>query len=229
MGIRIHKVLGYGLTDLAPKDPRISWESPLLSGEASASEYYSWLEARRVASPGTFRFSMDWAMLRNDGAAACGIWPWAVHDDEYGMPEVLVVRPATQKDWFRYDDTIDYMTESYPWSEDSQKNHVQVYKHGPFPFNGAYMDARDGRKLPDTVFPWWQLVNSKASPGKMKSRFDALDLFAREMGFAGHDEAEANVVPEVPDEIRDLAEFGRLFPDPATWLQLRPLLYTWWG
>ena len=229
MGIRIHKVLGYGLPDQVPKDPRVSWESPLLDGEASASDYYSWLEARHAASPGTFSFSIDWAMLRHYGAEACGIWPWAVHDAEYGLPEVLVVRPATKKDWFRYDDTIDYMTETYPRSDRSQTNHVQVYKHGPFPFNGSYMDARDGRKLPDFVFPWWQLMNSAAPAEDPESRAGALEVFALEMGFAGQAEAEANVVPEVPEEIRDLAEFGRLFTDPGTWLQLRPLLYTWWG
>jgi hypothetical protein len=142
---------------------------------------------------------------------------------------VLVVRPATKTDWFRYDDTIDYMTETYPWREDSQSSHVQVYKHGPFPFNGSYMDARDGRRLPDLVFPWWQIQNSKVRPDELENTFGALEIFALEMGFAGHEEAKVNVVPEVPDEIRDLAEFGHLFPDPGTWLQLRPLLYTWWG
>jgi hypothetical protein len=229
MGIRVHKVLGYGLTDLALKDPRVNWDSPLLAGEASAREYYAWLEARREASPETFRYSLDWALLRHDGAEACGVWPWAVHDAEYGLPGVMVVRPPCQTDWFRYDDPIDYMTETYPWSERSQTAHVQVYRHGPFPFNGFYMDARDGRRLPDLVFPWWQIMNTKVRPEKLEDTFGALDMFAREMGFAGQEEAKANVVPEVPEEIRDLAEFGRLFPDSGTWLQLRPLLYTWWG
>jgi hypothetical protein len=228
MGIRIHRVLGYGLTDLVPKDPRVNWDSPLLAGEASARDYYSWLEARREASPETFRFSMDWAMLRHDGAEACGRWPWAVHDSEYGLPEVLVVRPATMTDWSRYDDTIDYMTETYPWREDSQSNHVQVFAHGPFPFNGSYMDKRDGRRLPDLVFPWWQIQNSRQRDPDQDA-LGALDVFSLEMGFAGHAEAKENIVPEVPDEIRDLAEFGQLFTKPDVWLQLRPVLYTYWS
>jgi hypothetical protein len=229
VGIRVHKVLGYGLTDLASKDPCINWDSSLLAGQASAAEYYAWLEARREASPDSFRFSMDWALLRAEGVEACGPWPWAVHDAEHGLLEVLVIRPATQKDWFRYDDTIDYMTETYPWREDSQTARVQVYNHGPFPFNGSYMDARDGRKLPDLVFPWWQIMNSKVKPEELEHTFGALDMLAREMGFAGQDEAKANIVPQVPAEIRDLAEFGQLFTHAGTWRQLRPLLYTWWG
>jgi hypothetical protein len=37
------------------------------------------------------------------------------------------------------------------------------------------------------------------------------------------------VVPKVPEEIRDLAEFGQLFTHAGVWRQLRPVLYTYWS
>lgn len=233
MGIRVHKVLGWGLTDLDKgyqADPRVNWASPLLGHDdkmPGASEYWHWLEAWREAAGDKFSFSLDWALLRHDEKRReKDLYGCVVYEHEYGLPEVLVIRPVTKDDWSRFDDDIDYMTETYPWSADSQKNRVQVFDHPPFPFNGFYMDKRDGRKLPDAVFPWWQLQNGTRD---REFREQAADLFAREMGFAGHAEAAENVVPQVPEEIRDLAEFGQLFTHAGTWRQLRPLLYTYWA
>lgn len=232
MGIRVHKILGWGLTDLDTgyqADRRVNWSSPLLSYEdqPTAGQYYYWLEARRQAAGDKCSFSLDWAMLHGDEKLReKDLYGCVVYEHEYGLPEMLVLRPVTKDDWYRFDDDIDHMTETYPWREDSQTNRVQVFEHPPFPFNGFYMDKRDGRKLPDAVFPWWQLQNGTRN---REFREQAADLFAREMGFAGHAEAVENVAPQVPEEIRDLAEFGRLFTGPDVWLQLRPLLYTWWA
>jgi hypothetical protein len=164
MGIRVHKFLGYGLTDLTPgyrSDPRVNWDSPLLpTGDESptAGDYWTWLEARRGAVGDKFSFSLDWALLRHDEKRrGADLYGCAVYEHEYGLKEVLALRPVTKDDWARFDDDLDYMEETYPWREDSQQHRVQVYEHGPFPFNGSYMDKRDGRRLPDVVFPWWQL------------------------------------------------------------------------
>jgi hypothetical protein len=234
MGIRVNKFLGYGLTDLTPgyrSDPRINWDSPLLlcSDEKmpTAGDYFTWLEARREAAGDKFSFSLDWALLRHDEERrGPDLYDCAAYEHEYGLKEVLALRPVTKDDWARSDDDLDYMEETYPWSERSQQNRVQVYEHGPFPFNGSYMDKRDGRRLSDVVFPWWQMQNGTRD---REFREQAADLFAVQMGFTGHAEAAENVVPEVPEEIRDLAEFGRLFTHAGVWRQLRPLIYVYWS
>jgi hypothetical protein len=41
-------------------------------------------------------------------------------------------------------------------------------------------------------------------------------------------EPAPGLVPLVPEEVRDLAEYTALFTSPGTWLSLRPLLITWW-
>lgn len=229
MGIRVHKFLGWGLTDVKPEDERINWDTWLLGyeGAPSPEDYLAWLEKRQDDQ----RFTLDYAHLKHLPPPS-GKWDrdrdmtgCAVHRDEFGLPEVLVLRPLAHHDWFRFDDTIDYMEETYPWTDGSQQNRVKVYDHGPFPYNAAYMDMRDGRVLPRDVMTWWRL-QSDASGSDDKAK--ALEIFAKGCGFASHAEALENVRPEVPEEIRDLAEFAQLFTHAGVWRQLRPLLYTYW-
>jgi hypothetical protein len=239
MGIRVHKILGWGLTDLEKDyeaDPRVNWASPLLPGgdkTPTAGDYWSWLEKRREAAGKKFPFSLDWAMLRHDEKLReKDLYGCVVYEHEYGLPEVLVIRPATKDDWSRFDDTIDYMEETYPWSRGSQQNRVQVYEHGPFPFNGSYMDKRTGKLVPEKVMYWIRArSNVQQAPGDtIAERLGMLNALAQEFTpFETHAEADENIVPQVPDEIRDLAEFGQLFTHAGTWRQLRPLLYTYWA
>lgn len=232
MGIRVHKFLGYGLTDVKPKDERINWDSWLLNyeGAPEPEEYLAWLESRQDDR----RFSLDYAHLKHL-APSDGKWDprrsldeCCVWRDEFGLPEVLALRPFAHPDWCRFDDTIDYMEETYPWSDEwSQQNRVKVYEHGPWPYIARYMDKRDGRVLPQDIMVWWRLVND--NPRDAEGRAKALEIFAATCGFASHEEAAENVRPEVPEEIRDLAEFAALFTSETAWLQLRPLLYTYWA
>lgn len=111
-------------------------------------------------------------------------------------------------------------------------NHVEVLRHPPFPFNGFYMDSQTGDRLNDRVM-WWIRARSnyEAMPKARRAEHLAgLDILAAECTpYANHEEACARVIPQVPEEIRDLAEFGKVFTDPATWLTLRPMLYTYWS
>jgi hypothetical protein len=246
MGIRVHKVLGWGLYNLEPgergaEDPRVNWESPLVKYEGlSGQEYFRWLEAKRRASQDSFMFSMDWAVLaHSEGFAERNLQDCFTYQPEFGLPEVLMLTPFSRPDWRRSDDTIDYLTESYqlpgegirePAMKD-QPDHVAVLPNAPYPFNGMFMDKRTGERLSKSL-DWVRIWNSLGrhrifEEGSEQRRM--LDLLAQAAGLAGHDEAAEVVVPLVPDEIRDLAEFGQMFTGPDVWLQLRPLLYTFWG
>ncbi|MFE0472419.1 hypothetical protein ACFW2V_12465 [Streptomyces sp. NPDC058947] len=122
MGLRLHKVMGYGLTDVASKDyritdPRINADSFLLDrGEdASAPQPYDeWLAERYPAfDPESAKPNLDnldavleQQLLEKSGAEdALKVVTW---EGEYGLPNVLVVRPAGETNWHRYNDPIDY-------------------------------------------------------------------------------------------------------------------------
>lgn len=238
MDIRVHKALGYGLTDLKEADERINWDAPLLDyGALSGHAYNLWLsdkynESKRLTGKSWVPFSLDFAMLRGepellrkDLRDAC-----LTYETEGGMPQVMVLAPLGVSGWSRFDDPIDYMTETYLGH--GQEHHFEVFGHGIHPFNGVYMDARTGDKLPHSVLTWIRVKTSMESRGEKLSadKLAALDEIVRdETPFTSWAEAEKYTVPQVPEEIRDIAEFGQLFTDPLTWVQLRPVLYTYWA
>lgn len=51
----------------------------------------------------------------------------------------------------------------------------------------------------------------------------------RKHGYSSREEYRKNVVPLVPDAVRHTAAYLKLFKNPDTVLQLRPMLVTWWG
>jgi hypothetical protein len=233
--------MGWGLTDLTAgkrdhwrADPRVNWDSRLLKYEgASPQEYFRWLEERRRASESKFSFSLDWASLAHtDAGAKRDLSRCLTYNPEFGMPTVLVLTPLGKPDWSRYDDDMDYTMETYLRPRKAQTNHVEVLPHPPFPFNGFYMDNRTGERLNDRVM-WWIRARSNFDSLPRAGRaaaLEGLDLLAAECTpYADHEEASRYVIPQVPEEIRDLAEYGELFTEPDVWLQLRPVLYTYWG
>lgn len=229
MGIRVHKFLGYGLADVQTKDMRITDErinpqSWLLTydGTPSVEDYHAWLSQHQREFP-----SMDLWYCRDEKRDRrrelnhCAIW-----SPEYGMPEVLVLQPLGCPDWSRFDNSIDYIEETWLRPE-RQGNHVDLVGGGIYPWIGTYMDDRTGEAVDDKIMWWVRLCNSDEPDDE--GRAEALDVLAQAAGLSGHEEAVAHVWPMVPDEVRDLAEFAELFTSDGTWRQLRPMLYTYWA
>jgi hypothetical protein len=150
-----------------------------------------------------------------------------IYDCEYGMENVLVIVPLGLGGWLRYDDDIDYMAETYLAGE-PQVSRVDVFRHGIHPFNGVYMDSRSGVRLGNDVMHWVRLRSGLWS-GESCTR-EEMDELTRELTpFASYEEANENVAPWVPGEVRDIAEYGSLFTGETVQAQLRPVLYTYWG
>jgi hypothetical protein len=148
---------------------------------------------------------------------------------------VLLLKPLTFRDWHRSDSTIDYIEETYlcPSGQEPVSNRVTVLEHGIYPFNGLYMDKRTGEKLKHEAI-WWIQACSSTREAERKGEEPPLteahlDPLAKAVGFANAADARENIAPVVPDEIRDLAEFGELFTSPDVANQLRPLLYVYWS
>jgi hypothetical protein len=52
---------------------------------------------------------------------------------------------------------------------------------------------------------------------------------ANKMGFESADDANENIVPYVPGDVRDLAVWTSLFTDENAWKDLRPMVITYWA
>lgn len=235
MGIRVHKMIGYGLADVKTEegagwriaDDRINLDSPAISRECpTIEEYRSWLEARR--EEGDIETDIELSMLRepepNEGHL--DLDDAVTHSGEFGLPNVLVIVPPTyRRRWCRFDDAIDYIEETYlrkPPAE-PQANWVRKLRHGIYPFIG-YMDANTGERLDDKIFHWIRATNTDPRPSDQE-----LDLIAKAAGMEDNRDAWERVAPFLPNDIKNIAVFLDLFTTEEALLELRPLVYTYWA
>ena len=225
MGIRIHKLLGYGLTDLKydkkknrPCDARLNLETfnnRYELGEQRRCDrlhYRQWLRKKLATcgSPDDYAttFELHCEIRHTDKRLSDNRerrrwydpWDCIFHDGEYGLPNVLAIVPYTEREaWCRYDDMIDYMEEG----KGSQGPRVQVYGDGLYPWIGRYWDARDG-VCKDTAVAcaYRRIMNAKpsrGSAGRTRRQLDAAAAqLAEVMQFASLAECKANLRPVVP-------------------------------
>ncbi|MBD3004868.1 hypothetical protein [Streptomyces sp. 5-10] len=230
MGIRINKVLGYGLTDVRVEgqwriaDPRVNSNSHLLTHVEPEQSYLSYLA--ELAEGGDFDAELEEGMLRMAGERGAVSFDVCTWDAEYGLPNVLVVRPADSPQWHRRDDPIDYEEEcAKPGGTEPR---ITPTVGGIFPYSGLHMDTRTGERIQDTtVNTWRQVINGKAGSDEERSKI--LDMLAQVMGYENNAEAEQFIAPWVPDDVRRICTWGGLFTSPEVCFQLRPMIYTYWS
>lgn len=242
MGIRVHKVLGYGLNDVKYDrenwkltDERLNPKARLMDyfhpsdyedgeddyGKYTAETYLDWLDEN--ASDG---YHMD-KFLKSDHGPELKGRKYDLHDcvhfqPEFGENNVLVIRPLSMHEWSRYDDAIDYVQSAY-LSDEVCANSVELIDEALYPWSGCYMDKRTGVRLNNEVM-WW----IRAKNGGLKSD-EGMDDLARVVGFKDHAEALENVRPVIPEPVVDLCRYLKIFKDEKHILELRPMLYTYWS
>lgn len=235
MGIRIHKFLGYGLTDVRTSgyklaDDRFNPDSPVFKYEfPELQEYLEWLE-HNVAEDEIDLDRMFVNEVLKGERKARYLDDTFAFNTEFGKSNVMAFQPLMTSDWSRYDDTIDWIEESEVRT--GQRNKVVRLRHGIYPWNGLYMDARTGERLPHEIMNWIRLqsrVRDQKRKGKDLPIPTALDEAAKQAGLKDNDEAEAVVAPVIPNDIRNIVNFLKVFKDPNGYLTLRPLLYTYWS
>lgn len=227
MGIRVHKVVGWGFDDIKTRngciaDGRIRNSSPLLDYEDfNLQEYLEFVEAK-----GDTHNNMDRYLYNHTDVEKPKLTTWdLVHwGDEYMMKQIMVIVPVSMtKEWYRYDNAIDWVEETYFQKETSQINRYEKIPHGIYPWIGIYMDKRDGTILNNDDMHLWNTAHWKDEPVA-----EIANVAATNMGFTSYEEAQDCIVPRVPEEIKDLIEYGKLFKKDDAWLQLRPMLYVYW-
>lgn len=240
MGIRLSKRLGWGFTDVQYEnghitDPRISVSSSLLMPPDEVGPgYLGYLEALRDAeheeSDAWFDVMMSIAMVK-DAAKHDGSLPWpVVWLPEGGLQNVLLIQPVGFSRWSRYDDPID-VAEEYALHADPLGGRVVPLPYGIFPFEGLYMDSRDGRKLDSTAKRTIdRLLDNGTEGGEVRlERRRAADHLARAIGFTDAGQAREHIAPVVPSDILNVISWLNLFNGPDCWRQLRPMLYVYWS
>lgn len=249
MGIRVHKVIGYGLTDVKVEnnkvvDERINPESPFLQSEKSRLdlEYQDYLKSLVNGDDKNIAFEAELELkdVHKNWYATDSF----IHEIEYGLPNVLCFVPASCQDWKRYDDIIDYVEEVNNYSQDRLDNTARFKNldRGIFPYDYGLMDSRTGhlyRKKEDTFVQnfsiMMKLIKNVHHGMKLMEDFavegfkERADKSAMLLGFKDRHEAEKYVAPSIPLCVRFLCEFGKFFQEEKTIFQLRPILYVYWS
>lgn len=247
MSIRIHKALGWGLENVKDmEDPRVNWDSPYLQGRShkhTRHHYYDYLETLRegadrwsdpVGEMAMMRANESQPYLHNGGRLEdpkdCVHYDF---DDETHLSTFLI-RPIADPDYYRVDDTLDWVQDEMIDDLGLEQRTQRLWSN-PWPRDATWMNAHTGERLTnqDGLLMTWVRASQAALPPERRrpcegALFQALELIAHEMGFSSIEEAEETVVPNVPWDIRNLVEFGQLFTNSRTVLELRPMLLTYW-
>lgn len=228
MGIRIHKILGYGidvkLDQYTLIDDRfnvdaLDWER---LESLSKEDYIEFLKKKQeeLDDKDTDKYAiaidMHFLYKQDKFDATKSI----VCNFEYGLNYISIVPPTQVDRWYRYDDVIDYYESS---NIDGPINNIKYIEGGIYPFNYSCMRKSTGKNL-DPKEPNDYLI----SRIKYLNHENLLDIIIK-LGFSSVEEFDNEIVPAIPIEVRLFCEFIDLFKDNKTINELRPSLYTYWG
>lgn len=228
MGIRIHKVIGYGLTDIKCKqnnivDPRINPEGFLCADWETKEEKWTlkkfreWLESKRSSLVSeNDKFILNWACTNVEQSIEKNRkdpYDYLIHGTEYLMPKVFCAYPVGHDDWHRSDNIIDYVEVK------RSANSVKKLKNPIYPYID-FWDNRTGKMVDAGQACWFMRdINAKREP--------CIENI-EQMGFMNKQECLAHLKPMVPLEIRYLLEYCEVFTKPEFVFQMEPILYIYW-
>jgi hypothetical protein len=185
-------------------------------------------EAEEEHSLAWIDLSMTIGMVESAEAADGALmWP-VIRESETGLRDLLLIQPVGFNRWNRYGDQIDQTEENLLYPDEVAR--VIPSPYGIYPFEGLYMDSRDGRRLDSTAKRLIERMASTVEKGeKGRRQRDAAEHLSRVLGFDNTDQALDHMVPVVPPDVRYVISWLNLFNEPDLWLQLRPMLYVYWS
>jgi hypothetical protein len=253
MGIRIHKVLGYGLTDVQYDtdnwkmvDPRFNKKGFMALGCEEQEEEFT--------NEGFDKFLAEEAKKEkecdkdNRGMASLqilkhlreeetkdlervkytdkDIFNKVIYDPEFGSSEVVVFQPVVfGNDWQRYDDTIDYYDPANHPCTGGPENGVILIDRAIYPFEWLW----DVRTNPPTSLTSveYQMYNMTRSGTEHAPKI--AQTLADDMNFDSVEELHDKVRPIIPEELIILLKYLKIFEKEEYIYDLKPMLYSYWA
>lgn len=152
MGIRVCRVLGYGLADVGkgqfkkkgPKfrlnDTRFQEQSIIAGNNEQNYTIEGFLEFLESKPPEETILDIHWLRESLKSKTKNRLHDCFTHQAEYGLKNVFIVVPFVQlQEWFRHDDMIDYVQECYLGK--GPVNRVNLIQEALYPWLG-HIDKR---------------------------------------------------------------------------------------
>ena len=246
MGTRIHKVLGYGFPRVKTKnDPRFNpeffdklWEE---DGDLK-SKLIEWCEKKNVREGDDFdaKIFHNWLMgtgwYKGDGAPkklyASDFCHTSGYFSEGKYAPIIFGSYKENKDWYRYDNLIDYYEAS---GGVNLADKVELITDqcgdvcGIYP-NLSYINRNTGKSC-KMQFAKWHMTETLQKIGKHIDKdvaFKAESEMCKEFGIKNLNEWRRWIVPAIPSSIRAFCEVMEVFKNPMTVYRLKPMIYTYW-
>lgn len=218
MGIRIHVMMGYGLTDLECEqdgritDPRINPDGWLLSDDDYRDDKYTMRKFRnhvqrelRLSGSKNNPDYTDNMIYLNYCKDKVDIHECIQHDSEFGLPNVLcLIPPGLVPKWSRRDDTLDYyLAESTePW--------VRHYKQGTF-------------------YPYQGIIDTETGERVVEPNSSVINAVLRGESVLTSDTVKQRYIHEIPGSLKYFIKYTNLFTSDDVIFQLKPILYCYWS
>lgn len=252
MGIRIHKCLGYGISDLkADNNYRI--DDPRIRFEKFKELREKWYELK-------VQQLQEWAVAEKDKIVAIYSkyehpnlemddfeYTWFLHDfkeradqfsayeslvwqAEYGLPNVMLFVPPFHKRWHRYDDTLDYCEETATRDDTQNRTISLTEKCGIYP----YVNMIRFRPAPEGI--WKDAEAEKRHALVFPSQYNQLvGRWSKDkppiLTGASLKHFLEDYRPSIPVGVYAMVWFFReAFENPEDFINcLRPMIYIYWS
>jgi hypothetical protein len=258
MGQHIYKALGWGIDDVIVDinnrdnykvtDPRFNPSSVVFSyenrenftdeaylahidnimGEATVESVINDTEGLFVS-----KFMMEEMVKSNASWRNHMLLDGMIHQPlGNGKSVVLIIPPGHSDTWFHSNSPVDHyeaVADAIPG--DSFSPTVKKLSVTPYPYSGL-MNAKTGEKMDGPVVRTFLKITDVYRAAREDDRNGLSELalaVANKMGFESADDANENIVPYVPGDVRDLAVWTGLFTDENAWKDLRPMVITYWA
>lgn len=240
MGIRVHKMIGYGLTDLKYDedkllltDERINPEGYLGSNHNPKWEdldyhikpYTKYLESL-LPEDENYDVKLELGWLQNtEYTKELPLYDYINSQLEYGLPNVLCVQPVICDKWVQYDLSVDFHEEI---RLHEQQNRVVTYNSGFYPYD-LYVDKRDQRLLNPAICNMFNMISRRMAFEADAEVIKSAERLAESLGFESIGYAMENIVPQVPDGVKRICRYAELFTSEEVLNTLKPMLYVYWA
>lgn len=232
MGTRIHKVIGYGLEKITGYDDPIFNPLGAFGSIRELDDFY--MESEEIYTLEGFKaFSKNYYPSTN--YITCGLkdkdwnfWGLFHYDLEFSEITPFVIVSPGYKDWFRFDNIIDYVEEN----RGIDGNRLEKLQQGIWPFDYMHQNEKGERLNSDYSCAWWRSYNNVLDGYILQERIQweisYQDRLSKKLGFSSFHDAKDKITPYVPDIIRAFCDYTNLFNEKETVNLLRPMIYVYW-
>lgn len=144
---------------------------------------------------------------------------------------LIALTPLTQlEEWFRWDDTIDYVEASQQSIETNSyatETKIRFLSYPPTPYEGHWMNQRTGQEIPIKDFDVIRFLKNSYVDNKNVVNEKSLERIGK-YGFENFDDLIENMVPSVPESIRLMVKWLDFMPEQEL-ITYKPAIVTYWN